>query len=225
MGRVGGLTMAARWSGMESSMFIKRATRFASTRLARLAGRDPGQQLFRGDDSLFIESVAACTVYGEYGCGASTIWCANHSAVPIIAVDTSADWISRVRAAAERKTRLEIVHVDLGELGEWGRPVSYRRRADFAAYIEAPWTFALKPDLILVDGRFRVACFLQSLLNAAAGAVILFDDYTERPNYHLVEEFVARAQTCGTMAKFVVPDALDRDAIAREIKAFTNVMD
>lgn len=206
-------------------MVIKRATRFAGRSLAKLARRDPSNLLFRGDEGLFIEAVAACTVYAEYGCGASTIWCANNSAVPIIAVDTSAEWIDHVRVGAERKAGLNIVHVDLGQLGDWGRPVSYSRRADFAEYIKAPWTFDLKPDLILVDGRFRVACFLQSLLNAAEGSVILFDDYTERPNYHVVEEFAERSETCGTMAKFLVPAVLDREAIAHEIKAFTYVMD
>lgn len=206
-------------------MVIERATRFASRNLAKLAGHDPSKLLFRGDDRLFTDAFSRCRTYAEYGCGASTIWCANNSDVPIMAVDTSAEWIERVREGADRKEGIEIIHVDLGELGDWGRPVSYRRRAIFGNYINAPWTFDLKPDLILVDGRFRVACFLQSLVNAAAGSTILFDDYTERPNYHLVEEFVERADTCGTMAKFIVPDGLDRDTIAKEIEAFRYVMD
>lgn len=206
-------------------MVIERATRFASRNLAKLAGNDPDKLLFRGDDGLFVEAISDCTVYAEYGCGASTIWCANNTAVPIIAVDTSSEWIARVRQGSGRTDNLNMVHVDLGELGDWGRPVEYSRRRAFADYIAAPWTFDAKPDLILVDGRFRVACFLQSLVNADEGATILFDDYTERRQYHVVEEFAERIETLGTMAKFLVPAKLDRDAIVQEIKAFTYVMD
>lgn len=206
-------------------MVLERATRFAGRNLAKLAGRDPEKLLFRGDDRLFVESVSTCTAYAEYGCGASTIWCANNTTVPIIAVDSSLEWIARVSDSSERSDDLKMVHIDLGELGDWGRPVAYDNRSVFSDYIAAPWSHGFKPDLILVDGRFRVACFLQSLVSASAGSTILFDDYTERRQYHVVEEFVERVATCGTMAKFIVPAKLDREAIAREIKAFTYVLD
>lgn len=218
-------TEAARSDALENEVVLERATRFVGRNLAKLAGHDPDKLLFRGDDGIFVEAVSACTVYGEYGCGASTIWCVNNTTVPIISVDSSAEWISRVRDHSERRNGLKMVHVDLGELGDWGRPVAYGRRSAFSDYIAAPWSHDAKPDLILVDGRFRVACFLQSLVNANEGATILFDDYTERRHYHVVEEFVERVATCGTMAKFVVPTKLDRDAIVEEIKAFTYVMD
>ena len=35
----------------------------------------------------------------------------------------------------------------------------------------------LVPDLILIDGRFRVCCFLSSLKYGNVGTKILFDDY------------------------------------------------
>ena len=35
--------------------------------------------LFEGDDRLFRQEVAACRVYGEYGCGSDTIWVTHHS--------------------------------------------------------------------------------------------------------------------------------------------------
>ena len=63
----------------------------------------------------------------------------------------------------------------------------------FHTYPMVPWDLArargLAPDLVLVDGRFRAACFLASLLFARPGAVILFDDYVDRPFYHTVEAF------------------------------------
>ena len=78
---------------------------------------------------------------------------------------------------------------------------------------------------MLVDGRFRVACFLTSLIEADAGATILFDDYTDRPHYHLVEDYAPVVDQAGTQVKFVVPDNLDKARIRGEIQHFLYVMD
>lgn len=64
----------------------------------------------------------------------------------------------------------------------------------------------MKPDLILIDGRFRPACFIQCLLHVKPGTRILFDDYVDRPNYHLVEEFAKPIAYYGNLAEFCVPE-------------------
>jgi hypothetical protein len=38
----------------------------------------------------------------------------------------------------------------------------------------------VKPDLVLINSRFRLACFMHSLLAADPGTPLLFDDYTNR---------------------------------------------
>lgn len=44
-------------------------------------------------------------------------------------------------------------------------------------------------DLVMIDGRFRVACCLKcfALLNDACN--ILFDDFLDRPHYHIVLDY------------------------------------
>ena len=87
--------------------------------------RTPTPPLFDGDDRLFRQEVAACRVYGEYGCGSSTIWMAHHSSARIQAVDSSLAWIATVRGAtAEQAERISIEAIDLGELGDWGHPTT-----------------------------------------------------------------------------------------------------
>lgn len=206
-------------------MLIQRAVSYAQRKIETLVKPNPENQLFRGDDELFINAIRGCTVYGEYGCGASTIWCAQNTEVRIFAVDSSTAWIETVLRTVGQVDRLQTVHVDIGSLGPWGRPIDYSKRNRFSDYIEAPWQFDAKPDVILVDGRFRVACFLKSLIEAEPGSTILFDDYTERANYHVVEEFVEHIDTCGTQAKFIVPDSIEREAIECELAGFTYVMD
>ncbi|HET9513222.1 MAG TPA: hypothetical protein VFO95_04770 [Gemmatimonadales bacterium] len=183
--------------------------------------------LFDGDDALFKDHVARSRVYGEYGCGKSTIWVAHHAACEILSVDASADWIgtvARLTAAAPRPPRM--THVDLGEVGDWGRPLTYTRRQHFRDYVSAPWSHPGRtPDVVLVDGRFRVASFLYSLLHAPPGTRIFFDDYVVRPYYHVVEEYCPPAEFCGRQALFVVPADIDRTAVEHEYERFLYVMD
>jgi hydroxymethylpyrimidine/phosphomethylpyrimidine kinase len=64
--------------------------------------------------------------YGEYGCGASTKWALQNTNAKIRAVDTSQQWVEEVLSNinSETSVRLTIKHVDLGEVGGWGRPLS-----------------------------------------------------------------------------------------------------
>ena len=115
--------------------------------------------------------------------------------------------------------------VDLGEIAAWGYPTTYRHRNRFHDYVVSPWRHGVKPDLVLIDGRFRVASFLHSLLTAEPGTRLIFDDYNNRPHYHLVEEFCPVKEREGRQALFLVPDQLERPAIVAEEERFLYVRD
>ena len=181
--------------------------------------------LFDGDDLLFKKLITSSKTYGEYGVGKSTRWVLNNSQARVLAVDSSQAWIDLVRTGNEASKRLDIQWIDLGTLGWAGRPVSYEKRDQFWAYIESIWNRDQRPDLVLVDGRFRVACFLYSLVTGTPGTHLLFDDYTDRPEYHLVEEFIKPVQTCGRQALFIIPEQLDQPLILATAKQFSYVMD
>lgn len=88
---------------------------------------------------------------------------------------------------------LHLTHCDLGEIGDWGTPINRDKSADFWRYMASPWDIAkrekLIPDVVLIDGRFRVASFLYSLLSARVGTLLMFDDYLNREYYFVVENF------------------------------------
>ena len=158
--------------------------------------------------------------------GKSSLWVLQNSDASILAVDTSEFWIDKVKGSAgERANRFHIEWIDLGPIGWAGRPLSYAHRADFQRYIQSPWERDQKPQAILVDGRFRVACFLHSLAKADPGAVIFFDDYRERAQYHVIEEYLAPREFCGRQAIFEVPDGIDQAAVLLEAERFQYVMD
>ena len=188
---------------------------------------DVNAPLFDGDDLLFKSLAAKCRTYAEYGCGASTVWILRNTSARVHCVDSSRDWIDHVRAQSDAGDRLHAQWADLGPVGKGGRPVSYARRAGFSAYTDWFWQQDIAPDLVLIDGRFRVCCFLTALKHSAAGTKILFDDYTNRAHYHVVEEFIAPQSTCGRQALFVRPETtlLDSDRLDPAIGQFRMVMD
>lgn len=183
--------------------------------------------LFDGDDEAFREALAHVKVYGEYGCGASTRWVAANSTARIFAVDSALPWIQSVQSQVGDRENMVLHWADLGPLADWGRPINYGKSDNFHDYTDWIWQQDQQPDCVLVDGRFRVCCFATSLKHGAAGATIIFDDYVERPHYHVIEELIRPIKLCGRQAIFKVPakSAIDMDAIDKMIEHFRFVVD
>ena len=70
--------------------------------------KDEKLGLYHGDDTIFKENIINASVYGEYGCGTSTIYASNNSSAEIISVDTSEEWINKVRSAIRHDNKLNI---------------------------------------------------------------------------------------------------------------------
>ena len=167
----------------------------------------------------FRERLAHTRNYLEYGSGGSTVL-ANRAVQILVSVDSDAHFLAAVRdkLAADDTVRepresrgavTRLIHVNIGPTVDWGVPAlkrpTPRRVRLWQAYPTAPWCYfrsiEQQPDLILVDGRFRVACVLESLLNLSplSNAQVLVDDYITRPHYHVVERF-ADLEMVGRMA-------------------------
>jgi len=197
--------------------FFRRAHRF-------LRRRYDDSYLFDGDDRLFKEAVSGVQIYGEYGVGKSTIWVSSNTSASILAVDSSREWIEEIKSVTNQSERVQIEWVDLGELGNWGRPLTYKKRDFFYDYVRSIWSRDQAPELVLIDGRFRVSCFLYSLITGKPGTRIFFDDYVSRPHYHVIEEFVSPIETCGRQGLFVIPERLDRENIGKTMERFLYVI-
>ena len=183
--------------------------------------------LFDGSDKLFKDILTRndTKIYAEYGCGKSTNWVLKNTSAKVFAVDTSFEWVKEVKKS--NSENLNIHYSDCGEVGAWGTPVDYSKRSNFSDYTDYIWKQADKPNVVLVDGRFRVCCFLTSLKYADEGTQIIFDDYTDRPYYHIVEKYVPRKREDGRQCLFIVPkkSEIDFEELDRDIAAFRHVRD
>ena len=185
--------------------------------------KDPLDEYWSDGWTYFRQALAGAKVYLEYGAGSSTEFVSREYSCSIRSVETSEVWCSVVRNRIG--TSAHVVHVDLGETGDWGRPLTYRKRDNFITYFEAGFENGYSPDTILIDGRFRVACFLTSLLHASPGTLIVFDDYPDRPHYHVVEEMLEPLAVNQRQAIFERPKELDLKQVRILRDQFGTVME
>jgi len=164
----------------------------------------------------------AAQVILEYGSGGSTVMAAELSGKLIFSVESDPVWARNLQHyldTVELPSPAIIYYADIGPVGKWGRPVDTSHWEKFHRYPADIWKkpFFRHPDVVLIDGRFRVACLAMTRLNITRPVTVLFDDYAERRTYHAVEEVVGPpARMIGRMARFeLTPNVLDN---ARETR-------
>lgn len=188
---------------------------FIAQRLAGFAILD--EPYLDGQSSgVFRSSLHDCRFYLEYGSGGSTVLAARLNK-PFISVETDPYYLESVRKKiGELAPDQHLLHADVGLTGPWGTPFWRRltphKLSKWTNSLEAPWRFMRRddspdlvlPDLILIDGRFRVAATLVccSHLASSLGTRIFVDDYAESAHYHVIEKYAILTATVGRMAIF-----------------------
>jgi hypothetical protein len=163
--------------------------------------------------ALFLLMKSART-YFEFGTGGSLFLAAEAGVDESMSVDNAMRWVRTVREAAIVRRRLgsraRFVYVDTGgaasNLGRPRRNLGSSQREYFMRerYPLYPLSLSLAPfvpDLILVDGRFRVACALRALFSIPRTTLLIIHDY-HRTGYHHVELFYDRLFQVRRLAVF-----------------------
>ncbi|MCB1477159.1 MAG: hypothetical protein H6883_08125 [Rhodobiaceae bacterium] len=169
------------------------------------------------ESDLYTRFLCKSQNYFEFGMGGSTVLAAGLVKDRIWSVDSDIAWLEKTREAiGQSLARVNLIHVDIGPTGAWGRPVGKGHEDKFAAYSKAIRQRDMREvDFCLVDGRFRVACFLTALAWLDKGAVLAVHDYRARPQYHVVEKFARPIAEAGNICMFVRRASTSRMAINR----------
>jgi hypothetical protein len=146
--------------------------------------------------------------YLEFGSGGSTVAAARLVRHHVTAVDSSRDWLANVEQACLAEgcpLKPVLIHADIGPIGAWGMPTDPAVRDRWPSYYEAPWEHpaGLDADLFLVDGRFRVACFMKTLLNCQPDSRIMIHDFASRVAYHVIREVAREIASAEDLSVFV----------------------
>lgn len=155
------------------------------------------------------EAYAQARIILEYGSGGSTRVGAEMPGKLIYSVESDRQWAIRLQAeldAAQLPSPAIVYHVDIGETGKWGRPIHQGDWQKFHRFPMAIWdeSFFHHPDLVLIDGRFRAACFATVCLRITRPVRLLFDDYEDRPLYQVIERISRPVRMIGRMAEFAL---------------------
>ena len=183
----------------------------------RVKGFDvPTAPHFDSDETVewFTSRLLQSKYYVEFGSGGSTFIAAQNG-LRFVAVDSDRFFLQAVRNKIEAhgfldESRQTFHYANIGLTKGWGRPIvdhprTEARLTSFRAYSDFPAEVGDEyPDLVLVDGRFRVACALKAVraLRGRSDWTLVIDDYTMRPDYKVVERFAKLEKMVGRMAVF-----------------------
>lgn len=182
------------------------------------------------DENAIQQRLIHAKVFLQYSCATYTPEaCVKTNIQKVIAVESNKSLSDSVFQSIVQKEKLHMVYANLGEVDASGRPISVEKFKNFHTYMVLPWALAdkymLSPDTIFINGPFKVACFLYSLICAEEGAVILFNDFFKNPAYEVVRNYCALEKRHGNMAEFVVKKNYVMSDITANIAKYSVITD
>lgn len=146
--------------------------------------------------ALLERSISPGSEYLEFGSGGSTFLALSRGVRFCRTVESDPDWLAKMRefpmiAGAEADGRLAFEPIDIGPVGDWSIPSSEEDIRRWPAYFLSVWEkLDRAPDLVLIDGRFRIACVLAALVACPATTRLMVHDFFEkhpmRSNYRCI---------------------------------------
>lgn len=157
---------------------------------------------------------------------------AASSRTPFHTIDSDRWFLNQVKKQIRKSGTYSPSHQryefrNIGRTGRWGfphfvMPAGPRRLRLFARYSDPPSSYATddRPDLILVDGRFRLACALKVVRwLKGTNYTLVVDDYQSRIEYHPLSQFAAFENLYGQTAVFSPLVSLDLPSLDAAIRA------
>lgn len=183
------------------------------------------------EKELFKKYIKNSINYLEFGLGGSTIFSLINSNANVTSVDTNQDWISFMTSYKFIKNnlnkRLRIHYIDIGPTKSWGYPVNENNNENFYKFSSEIFNITDPSiyDLILIDGRFRIACTLQSILNCHKNnnLKILIHDYSFRDEYKIVERYLTIDEFTNSLYVFSIKKSIDIEKLKKDYELNKNI--
>lgn len=169
---------------------------------------------------LFDKIIKRSNYFLEFGSGGSTIRSLTKSNTKIYSVDSSLEWIQFMRkyfiVRYFEGKRLDFLHIDIGPTKEWGNPIDDSFRHLYPNFSSKIFENLNPKDLdtIFVDGRFRVACVLNTIIHlydvgSFEDKTIMIHDFWNRDYYHVILRYVDVIAKVETLGVFKVKETLN----------------
>ncbi|MCE3025833.1 tetratricopeptide repeat protein [Salinicola sp. DM10] len=177
------------------------------------------------EKALFRDALRSAHSYFEFGSGGSTVWAIENGLV-VEGVESDGKWIDALKAKLGEKCRL--TYIDIGPTGAWGFPTSNAAIENYGNYSRHILNFAATFDLTLIDGRFRVACVVATVIHIMNTADdiskprIFIHDFWNRPHYHIVLDYLQPLRRVDTAGLFSVRPGLAIEELEKRLAEYLN---
>lgn len=150
----------------------------------------------------FEEKLKTAKSYLEFGSGGSTLLASKYIKGNIISIESDIEWFNRLKLEFENNPNVKLHLVDLHcKPMTWGHPSADCPESRKREYSQIVKSLDLSDvNLVLIDGRFRVACALHIHSLISKETDVLFDDFGDRlEHYSIVLNYYDVIQQVGRM--------------------------
>jgi hypothetical protein len=154
--------------------------------------------LSTNDKPMFYKYLDTIKVYFEYGSGGSTYQATIRPNISkIYSVESDIVWQNKVKQVTQLQESTKDIRYIFNEMdtpqNKWGFPGTNAtdiQKINYSNHIRnLNKNQQLEIDLVLIDGRFRVACCLKCFDVIRKDCLIAFDDFLNRKHYHIVLDY------------------------------------
>ena len=150
--------------------------------------------LSKNDENMFYKHLNNINTYFEYGSGGSTYQASiRNNITNIYSVESDIQWQNKLKNIITHP-KINYIYNEMNTLpNTWGHPgknatdENKRRYSD--RILELNTNEQQQIDLVFIDGRFRVSCCLKCYDVIRNDCIIVFDDFLNRPQYHIVLDY------------------------------------
>jgi hypothetical protein len=116
--------------------------------------------------------------YFEYGCGGSTVLVNSYPNIKyMVSVDSCLEWIVKTKEQISDANKVNFHYVDVnGNCAGWGAPMDNSKMSDWIKYPNSILDQKENFDIVLVDGRFRIACCAAAAIKMSKDSFLLLHD-------------------------------------------------
>ena len=149
-------------------------------------------ELSANDIKMYYRYLDKATVYFEYGSGGSTYQANLRPNIQkIYTVESDKTWMNKLNSVIKNNTKITYIYNEMGTKPDtWGYPSKSCEKSNLIKYSEHIRNLSVeersKINLVMIDGRFRVACCLKCFEVINDDCYIIFDDFLNRKKYHVV---------------------------------------
>ena len=148
--------------------------------------------LFSDNDLImFYKYLDISKNYFEFGSGGSTYQASLKDNIKhITSIESDKEWFNKLNNNIKNKSKINYILIDLKcKNNNFGHPSNDCPKSLLTTYSDQILNNSLNLDLILIDGRFRVACALKCYNIISNDCKIIFDDFLNRPSYHIILDY------------------------------------